>query len=139
MESLRLFPPVPMFARRLGTSLKLHKDKTIKAGRVVALMPWILHRNPKIYPNPDKFDPDRFLPENSRSRPNYSYIPFSAGRRNCIAWKLSQIQVKTTLAWILRKFELSTKDKLEDFVMHFAVRIIPERNFNIEFKKRCNH
>ena len=57
---------------------------TIPRSSNIAIAPLMIHRNEKIYPNPMKFDPDRFLPENCKGRHAYDYIPFSAGPRNCI-------------------------------------------------------
>lgn len=56
----------------------------IPQGAIVHIHIYDIHRNAKIYPNPEKFDPSRFLPENSKHRHPYAYIPFSAGPRNCI-------------------------------------------------------
>ena len=77
------------------------KDKLIPAGTNVIMAPFLLHRDPKIFPNPDRFNPERFLPENCTKRHPYSYLPFSAGPRNCIGQKYvkpvnhSIIQFKT--------------------------------------------
>lgn len=56
----------------------------LPAGIFVYVMIYDLHHNPKYWPDPEKYDPDRFLPENSTNRHPFSYIPFSAGSRNCI-------------------------------------------------------
>ena len=59
----------------------------IPAGTNVMLVNFILHRNPDMFPNPDKFDPDRFLNPKSEKLHPYAYVPFSAGPRNCIGQK----------------------------------------------------
>lgn len=85
METLRLFPPVPLIARELKQNLQLSTGKyTVPAGATVVITTYLLHRDPKIYPNPSKFDPDNFLPERQANRHYYAFIPFSAGPRSCV-------------------------------------------------------
>ncbi|XP_075215342.1 cytochrome P450 4C1-like isoform X2 [Lycorma delicatula] len=84
-ETLRLFPSVPCIIRKLYSDLDLgHEGYIIPATTNVVVLPYTLHRNSKYYPNPEKFDPDRFLPEEVQKRHPFAYIPFSGGPRNCI-------------------------------------------------------
>lgn len=85
METLRLFPPVPIIARELKENLQLSNQKyTIPAGATVVITTYLLHRDENIYPNPTKFDPDNFLPERQANRHYYAFVPFSAGPRSCV-------------------------------------------------------
>lgn len=83
-ESLRLYPPAAFMGRETSETIRTHGGYTIPIGTQVFICPFAMHRNPKIYPEPEKFDPDRFLPEQVKSRHSYAYLPFSAGPRNCV-------------------------------------------------------
>ena len=82
----RLYQSVPLISRILGEDVEID-GHVIPANTNVVLMKFLLHRDPKTFPNPDVFDPDRFSPNNSEKRNPYAYVPFSAGPRNCIGQK----------------------------------------------------
>ena len=94
-ESLRLYQSVPIITRTIGEDVVI-EDKLIPAGTNCIMGPCLLHRDPSIYPDPDAFIPERFLPENCAKRHPYAYLPFSAGPRNCIGQKYRHFN-QTTL------------------------------------------
>jgi len=114
-ESLRLFPSVPLYSRTISEDANVGDYKVLK-GCTATIACYFIHRDEKYYPDPEKFDPDRFLPQNSKDRHPYAYIPFSAGRRNCIGQRFALMEMKVVLTNILRKFEiksLKTSDELK--------------------------
>ncbi|GFU76293.1 cytochrome P450 4c3 [Trichonephila clavipes] len=85
-ESQRLYPSLPYIGRESSCDIVVN-GYTIPAGTNCMIFTYMLHRDSDMFPDPEKFDPDRFLPENSVGRHPFAYVPFSAGPRNCIASK----------------------------------------------------
>lgn len=138
MEGLRITPSIPFFLRSLESPIDCGPGKYLDEGEMLIVIIWNLHRNPDIYPEPNKFDPDRFLPENCKKRHPYAFIPFSLGARNCIAWKLSLLKLKVIMIWLLRTFELTTTDKMEDVKLFFDLALKPKRQYNVIYHARNN-
>lgn len=104
-ESMRLYPPAPMFDRiALGPDeIAGHK---VGKGTIVLIAPYVLHRHPLLWEEPDRFDPERFTVEAKRARPRCQYIPFSFGRRSCIGISFAMMEAIAALALILPRIKL---------------------------------
>ncbi|CAN7996058.1 unnamed protein product [Ixodes hexagonus] len=85
-ECQRLYPSVPFIGRTVTKELKLG-DFVLPEDTTIDIFIYALHRDPKIFPDSEVFDPERFSSENSASRHPFAFIPFSAGSRNCIGKK----------------------------------------------------
>lgn len=84
-ESLRKYPPSSVLLKVCRQDYKVPDEEiVIQKGTKVFINVWGLHRDPKYYPDPDKFDPDRFEPENVDKRPDFTFLPFGEGPRMCI-------------------------------------------------------
>ncbi|KAL6446209.1 hypothetical protein ACFW04_001080 [Cataglyphis niger] len=131
-ETLRLFPSVPLISRQLTENVKigdhmLPKDTTVLLG--ISLM----HRNPEVWSEPKKFDPDRFLPDNSKHRNPYAYVPFSAGPRNCIGQRFALLEEKTILTAILRKWRVKSVKTMETVQYGLSLIYRPNEEIFIHF------
>ncbi|PIO25699.1 hypothetical protein AB205_0161630, partial [Aquarana catesbeiana] len=106
-ESMRLYPPVPGVARQLTSSVTFPDGRSLPKDSNVLLSIYTINRCPSVWNDPEVFDPLRFSPENSTGRHAYSFVPFSAGSRNCIGQNFAMNEMKVALALTLQKFELS--------------------------------
>uniref|UniRef100_A0A182SDZ0 Cytochrome P450 n=1 Tax=Anopheles maculatus TaxID=74869 RepID=A0A182SDZ0_9DIPT len=104
-ESLRLYPSVPLMARKIGEDVRVGKYN-LPAGTEIMILPYATHRLEHIYPDPERFDPERFGDGAPHQNP-YAFIPFSAGPRNCIGYKFAYIEMKTVISRVLQNFHLS--------------------------------
>ncbi|XP_040833771.1 cytochrome P450 4A7-like isoform X2 [Ochotona curzoniae] len=103
-EALRIYPPVPGVGRELTKPVTFPDGRSLPKGIVVALSIYGLHHNPKVWPNPEVFDPSRFAPGSDRH--SHAFLPFSGGSRNCIGKQFAMNELKVAVALTLLRFEL---------------------------------
>lgn len=99
-ETLRLYPPVPVFARQAYEASELG-GVPIEKHTPVMVPVYALHRKPEFWPDPERFDPDRFLPENEAARHKLAWLPFGAGPRVCIGNHFAMMEAQLVLARML--------------------------------------
>lgn len=103
-ESLRLFPPAFMLARRVLEPVQLGSE-TLAPSTLAVIPIWALHRSPRYFPDPLRFDPDRFTAEARAARPRHVYLPFSFGPRNCIGEHFAWMEAVLLLTVLSQRFQ----------------------------------
>lgn len=112
-ETLRKYPPAVRTDRVAEEDYEI-KDPhsniniTVPKGMIVAVPVYAIHHDPEHYPNPQKYDPDRFSQEQKSSRHPYAYLPFGAGPRNCVGMRFALMEIKLCLAAVLSEFRFKT-------------------------------
>lgn len=104
-ESLRLYPPAWLIAREAVAEDYIDGYRVDK-GTLLLLLPWLTHRLPDIWPNPEGFDPERFRPEAVARRHKSAYFPFAQGPHKCIGMGLSMMEMHIILPMITRRYRL---------------------------------
>lgn len=105
-ETLRFYPPIHA-GNRVNTEDLEFQGYHIPKGSRMLFSIYLTHHNPELWPDPEKFDPDRFAPEKP-TPPSYTYLPFGGGPRNCIGAAFAQIEARIILSRLLQAFYFSS-------------------------------
>ncbi len=107
-ETLRLYPPAHTLSREAMAADEIC-GRRIPPRSVIYVVPWVLHRHRKLWERPDRFEPERFLPERSAGRHRFAYVPFGAGPRICIGAAFAITEAILILATIAQRYRLRLK------------------------------
>ena len=112
-ETLRMYPPLMRTDRVCNKDGYEYDNIKMPAGQIWSVPIWALHHDPDLYPDPYRFDPERFNEENKRNRESTAFLPFGAGPRMCIGMRFALIVVKILLSVILKKYKFEKCEKTE--------------------------
>lgn len=118
-ETLRLYPPVAVISRETFAADEIG-GYTIPAKSGVLLSPYVTHRHPALWQEPDRFDPERFRPEHSAARPRFAYFPFGGGPRLCIGNEFALMEAQILLAMIVQRYRV---DVAPGHVVQHEIRV----------------
>jgi len=104
-ESLRLYPPAWGFSRQAVGDDEIGGYRVPK-GSLVFLIPFVIHRRPALWPDPERFDPGRFTPEQDAARPKFAYMPFGGGPRGCIGNQFAMVEAQLIVASVAQRYRV---------------------------------
>lgn len=136
-EAMRLYPPVWSIARRAEEDDVL-AGYHVPAGTFVVMSPWIVHRDPTLWPNPEGFDPDRFGPggiATQKGRPRCAYFPFSVGPRKCIGDHFARTEALVILATIVRSYRIALRPH-QVVVPEASITLRPDGGIHATLERR---
>ena len=133
-ESMRLYPPAWIIGRSALHDIEL-RGYRIPKGTFVITSPYISHRDPRFFPDPERFDPERFTLEAIADRPRYAYYPFGGGSRVCIGEGFAMMEGTLLLATIAQrwKFRLEPGFKLE---LEPLITLRPRHGIAVQAERR---
>ena len=105
-ESMRLYPPVWALVRNPIKDCEIGGYR-VPAGATVMMSPWVMHRDPQHYDEPERFNPDRWLDERTLGAPKFTYFPFGGGPRSCIGSSFAMMEAVLVLVTIAQRYKIA--------------------------------
>ena len=133
-ESMRLYPPAWAIGRRALDAFQM-REFNVPAGAVVLMSQYVMHRDARYFPDPDRFDPERWTPEAQASRPKFSYFPFGGGARVCIGEQFAWMEGILLLATIAQKWRMRLAEK-QIVDVQPLITLRPRFGMRMEFQSR---
>ena len=133
-ESMRLYPPAWTVGRRAVKDYTAG-EYTVPAGSLVLISQYVMHRDPRFWPDPLRFDPERWTPEAKESRPQYAYFPFGAGARRCVGEGFAWMEGSLLIASIARRWRMSLVPT-HPVVEHPRITLRPKHGIRVTLEKR---
>lgn len=135
---MRKYPPIATLIRQTKNDYTFADSKaTVEAGTLVLIPAYSVHHDADVYPEPERFDPDRFTPEAVKSRPHEAFLGFGDGPRNCIGLRFGMMQARVGLITLVRDFEFSTCEQ-SVIPLNFAknsIVLTPAHGLYLKFRK----
>jgi cytochrome P450 len=133
-ESMRLYPPIPSIAR-LAMQETVIAGYTVPKGMIVSMAPHVIHRDPRWYPEPDEFRPERWTREFEKSLPKCAYLPFSTGPRICIGNSFASMEAVLILATLAQRYKLAMVPG-QSITPHAALTLRPKPDIQMTLIER---
>uniref|UniRef100_A0A8C6NQ92 unspecific monooxygenase n=1 Tax=Nothobranchius furzeri TaxID=105023 RepID=A0A8C6NQ92_NOTFU len=135
-ESLRIYPIAPRLERVAKASVEIN-GLLIPKDMVVLVPTWPIHRDPELWPEPEKFKPERFSKANKEKIDPYTYMPFGAGPRNCIGMRFALVMMKLAIVEILQRYSFSVCKETEiPIEMDIQGLLMPKRPIKLKLAPR---
>jgi cytochrome P450 len=131
-EALRLRPILPIVARRLQEPMEI-AGHLIPEGATLAPCIWLMHRREDIYPEPERFRPERFLEDPPGT---YTWIPFGGGVRRCLGASFALFEMKQVISTIARAVVLAPAEAAGEKVRRRAITLVPEKGARVIVERR---
>ncbi len=134
-ESMRLFPPAWLLGR---VAIEMHEARgyVVPAGSLVVLSPWAVQRSARHFPDPERFDPDRWRPDRLAERPRFSYFPFGGGSRGCLGEAFAWMEGVLVLAEVARRRRFRLVDEAKALELLPAITLKPKGGIRVRVESR---